>query len=346
MGREGDYSWDKALTEGGRPVARFGTKRAKGRLHAGRDLYVEKNTEIVAIAPGVVLRCSAFYMGTNEVSIHHTASDGQQFIVRYGEVDPSSITVRVGQRVEQGQIIAKSGVLLDAGRPLNVVGHKNVSMLHFEAYSGALGFSVAPSLSQPGSHGFQRRGDLIDPLSILQQGYRATFLSSPAPQQTGDRKPIGQLCTSDQGKAFIREWEGVYFDVSRENVLYYDDSKGYCTVGWGHLIAKKSCEQLGYRHRVSTMPKRDALALFDADVLEHEHRLKAKITAPLYQYEFDALMSLVFNLGGLSKTPMLCEKVNNCNYRDAASEFLDIENKSRRRSEHNLFTTGTYDARH
>ncbi|GJH18794.1 LysM peptidoglycan-binding domain-containing protein [Caballeronia novacaledonica] len=341
-----DYVWDKQLNDPGQTAPRFGADRGGGRRHAGRDLYVDKHTEIVAIAPGIVTRCAPFYCQTDQITIHHMTSDGRQFVVRYGEVDPSSIKVTRGDQVQQGQIIAKSGVLINNGRLLSIVGSKNVSMLHFEAYSGALGYENTPSLTDTNASGFQRRRDLIDPLAILTEGYRATFLDAQPTPALGDRIPIDRIVTSSRGKEFIRGWEGVHFDQSREKVLYYNDSKGYCTVGWGHLIAKKSCEELGFVPRVSSISKKDGLDLFDSDVMEHEHRLKSKISVALFQYEFDALMSLVFNLGGLEKTPQLCRKLNNQDYKGAVAEFLDIENRSRRQSEHDLFTSGTYNWQH
>ena len=344
----GDYTWNKGLGDGGSLAPRYGSSRSGGkRLHAGRDLYVEKYAEIVAIAPGVVLRCAPFYSQTDQITIHHTTSDGRQYIVRYGEVDPGSILVRVGDRVEQGQLIAKSGVLINANGSLMIVAKgKNVSMLHFETYSGNLGYTNEPALTDSRANRFQRRSDLIDPLSILEEGYRATFLDAPPVQQSDDRKPISQLSTSDTGKEFIRGWEGVLRDTSGQRVLYYDDSKNFCTVGWGHLIAEKSCSEMGFISRVSSIPQTEGLALFDQDVELHEARVKAKINVPLHQHEFDALVSLAFNLGSLTKTPKLCQKLNERDYAGAPSEFLDIENRSRRRSEFDLFKTAVYNWRH
>jgi GH24 family phage-related lysozyme (muramidase) len=67
----------------------------------------------------------------------------------------------------------------------------------------------------------------------------------------------------------------------------------------------------------------------------------------LYQYEFDALVSLAFNVGHISKVaPNLCKKINACDYLGAPSEFLDMENQKRRRSEYNTFCNCAYDASH
>ncbi|WP_309559846.1 glycoside hydrolase family protein [Burkholderia glumae] len=343
-----DYTWTKPLHGGGHDQARFGANRAGGRKHAARDLYVQAHTPIVAIAPGVVIKCEFFYCQTWQISIHHKTSDGREFIALYGEVDPSSTKVKVGDTVSQGQVLANSGVLLKGnGTPLHVVGSENVSMLHFETYSGALGFDPhsklnGSSLAAP----FQRRGDLIDSLAILQEGYKATFLDAPPLKPIGQRIPIAQLKTSDQGKAFIKGWESVHYDATKENTYYYNDSKGYCTVGWGHLIAKSSCAANGYIAMSSKITVAEAQTLFDNDVAVIEGRVKNAISVPLYQHEYDALISLAFNMGSLSKAPSLCRKLNNGDYTGAPVEFLDIENKTRREREHDMFCLGTYNSNH
>lgn len=343
-----DYTWAKPLHGGGYDQARFGANRAAGRKHAARDLYVPAYTPIVAIAPGVVIKCEFFYCQTWQISVHHKTNDGREFIALYGEVDPSSTKVRVGDNVSQGQVLANSGVLLKAnGTPLCVVGSKNVSMLHFEAYSGALGFD--PKIKLNGSSlaaPFQRRADLIDSLAILQEGYRATFLDALPLKPSGQRVPIAQLKVSDQGKLFIKGWEGVHYDAAKENTYYYNDSNGYCTVGWGHLIAKSSCAANGYIAMSSRITVADAQVLFENDVSVFEGRVKNAISVPLYQHEFDALVSLAFNVGSLSIAPRLCRKLNDCDYVGAPAEFLDIDNRTRREREHDMFCQGVYNSNH
>ncbi|AOJ61897.1 LysM peptidoglycan-binding domain-containing protein [Burkholderia multivorans] len=348
-GKYGDCPWVKPLGAGGLNLARFGTPREQGRRkHAARDLYVDAYTPIVAIAPGVVMKREPFYCKTWQLSIHHKTTDGREFIALYGEVDPSSIKVKVGESVSQGQLIAKSGVLLhDDGTPLTIVHGKNVSMLHFETYSGALGFDPNSKLNgKVLKNAFQRREDLMDSVDILQEGYRAVFLDAPPLPPVGNRIPIAQLKLSERGKDFIKGWEGVHLDKTKENTYYYDDSKGYCTVGWGHLIQEASCSASGYIAMSSKIPVADAKKLFDDDVAVIEGRVRNAITVPLYQHEYDALVSLAFNLGSLSKTPNLRAKLNKCDYAGAPKEFLDIENEKRRKREYDMFCQGVYNSAH
>ncbi|SDE35572.1 lysozyme [Paraburkholderia lycopersici] len=193
---------------------------------------------------------------------------------------------------------------------------------------------------------FQRRADLIDSLSILQEGYRATFLDALPLQPTGQRIPIAQLHISEPGKEFIKGWEGVYYDGSKIHTYYYDDSKGYCTVGWGHLIGESSCKANGYVAMSSMITVTEARALFDQDVAVFEGRVKNAISVPLYQNEYDALVSLAYNMGGLGKAPSLCRKLNSGDYTGAPVEFLDIENKTRREREHDMFCQNIYNSNH
>ncbi|MFB9126659.1 LysM peptidoglycan-binding domain-containing protein [Paraburkholderia dipogonis] len=346
--RSRDFTWAKQLNGGGHDQARFGANRSEGRKHAARDLYVKADTPIVSIAPGIVIKCEFFYCHTWQISIHHKTADGREFIALYGEVKQSSIAVRVGDPVSQGQILAVSGTLLKPnGTPLHVVGNENVSMLHFEAYSGANGFNSSSKLNGGDLPGpFHRRSDLIDSLAILQEGYRAIFLDAPPLQPAGQRIPIGQLKISEQGKAFIKGWEGVYYDETKTHTYYYDDSKGYCTVGWGHLIGESSCTANGYVAMSSKITVAEAQTLFENDVTIIEGRVKNAINVPLYQNEYDALVSLAYNMGSLSKAPSLCRKLNSGDYAGAPVEFLDIENRTRREREHDVFCLNVYNSNH
>jgi GH24 family phage-related lysozyme (muramidase) len=117
-------------------------------------------------------------------------------------------------------------------------------------------------------------------------------------------------------------------------------------MGWGHLIREASCVACGYVAMSSKMPVQDAKALFENDVAVIEERVRKSITVPLYQYEFDALMSLAYNLGGLLKTPNLRQKLNQSDYSGAPNEFLDIENRTRRQREYDMFCLNVYNSNH
>ncbi|WP_415877183.1 glycoside hydrolase family protein [Burkholderia ubonensis] len=86
--------------------------------------------------------------------------------------------------------------------------------------------------------------------------------------------------------------------------------------------------------------------MVDGDVIAIEARVKKAIHVPLYQHEYDALVSLAFNMGSLKKAPGLCRKLNCCDYTGAPVEFFDIENKTRREREHDMFCLATYNSNH
>lgn len=77
----------------------------------------------------------------------------------------------------------------------------------------------------------------------------------------------------------------------------YLNASGNCTVGYGHLIHAGSCTS------ADTAKQWDGDALFDADVTEHERRLKSSLgNVAMTQREFDALWDYVFNRGSLTAT--------------------------------------------
>ncbi len=178
-----DKKWYKIrnwAAKAGVNMATFNSDRSnKTRKHAGRDLYTKPLETVVAIADGVVLEVKAFYSDTDQVTIRHTTKDGRDFIIRYGELDPKSITVKKGDKITQKKEIGKTGKLLKTIKgkkiPLMKIGNDIVFMIHFEHYSGALGFDLTKNSLTNGNKPFMRRSDLVDPLGILQEGYRNSF---------------------------------------------------------------------------------------------------------------------------------------------------------------------------
>ncbi|WP_145579715.1 glycoside hydrolase family protein [Yersinia vastinensis] len=341
-----NYYWAAALTDRNASQAIFGRNRSNGtRKHAARDLYTEPLIEVVAICNGQVKSISHYYYGTWQITMEHETDDGRRFFVRYGEVDYNSILVRVGDNVRQGATLAKTGLMINpnTGQHPNIISGQTVYMLHFEYYSG--GDTTFPP-NNTSDIPYSRRGDLHDPLEILQEGYRNTFEQDLV---TRDRIDIANLNISEEGKAFIKEWEGF-----RANA--YNDSKGFCTIGYGHLIEMQSCESIELTDEFSNgITRLRADELFESRLSSYVNGVKNSVTVPLYQHEFDALVCLLFNIGanGLNvKTPMLTRKVNLADYSGAAQEFLDITNDGdsglvlRRGSERNLFLNNIYDASH
>ena len=156
-------------------TASFGSSRSGGRVHAGCDLYwtddggyaytsgyhgLNDNLPIYAVADGVIIDYSSFYMGTNELVVDHG-----DFVIRYGEVDDGGLPggLTVGSTVQAGQVIGKMGDLdMSSG---------SWSMLHFEIYSGQRSGSLTNTSNWSYLHvpnaNYQRRADLMDCRSFL-----------------------------------------------------------------------------------------------------------------------------------------------------------------------------------
>lgn len=162
----------------------------KKSYHAARDLYtdvyndtgrysfISSKNYVVAVSDGEVISVSNFYAGTDVVVVKHTTCDGRSFILRYGELDSSSIKVKQGDKIKQGQVIGKPGFLHrkdENGKiiPIDVIADKIVFMLHLEYFTDVSSeevFSKAFSNNR-----YDRRSDLEDCIDLLEEGHKNTF---------------------------------------------------------------------------------------------------------------------------------------------------------------------------
>src|SRR4029450_11548493 len=97
------------------PPRAFGTRRSPCTKpldsHAGLDLAAPVGTPVFAPADGLVVFAGRYPLGQsvawwrygNLVAIRH----GDRFVTLYGHLDETG--VRLGQRVHQGELIAKVG---------------------------------------------------------------------------------------------------------------------------------------------------------------------------------------------------------------------------------------------
>jgi GH24 family phage-related lysozyme (muramidase) len=102
------------------------------------------------------------------------------------------------------------------------------------------------------------------------------------------------------------------------------------------------------------------LELFNKKIVLYEKAIQRDITVNLYQHEFDALVSLVFNTGEnfLSTKGVgggdtnIKKKINAKKYSEGADEFADVTNKGtkglvvRRQAEINMFKNNIYNSNH
>lgn len=117
---------------------------------------------------------------------------------------------------------------------------------------------------------------------------------------------------SDDGVIFIRKEEG-------ERLNAYLDNAGIPTIGVGHTgyvngmpIAKNTL--------IST---EKSMELLKKDLETVEQAIAKNVTAPLSQNQYDALCSLIFNIGaGAFAGSSVKRKLNAHDYKGAADAFL------------------------
>ncbi len=120
--------------------------------------------------------------------------------------------------------------------------------------------------------------------------------------------------TSAEGRKAIMDEEGVRYEA----YLY---SKNVPTIGVGHTRQVK----MGMK---ATPEQVDAW--LQEDLAEAERAIDAYVHVPLNQNMYDALASLVFNIGAEQfRTSSLLRKLNEGLYKDASEQFL-VWNKIRK----------------
>jgi lysozyme len=90
-----------------------------------------------------------------------------------------------------------------------------------------------------------------------------------------------EMIHSEQATEFIASFEGLRLEA-------YQDQGGVWTIGYGHTLGV---------HSGDTCDKPAALTMLDADLLKVDKALGRLVTVPVSQNQYDALTSLVFNIG-------------------------------------------------
>lgn len=138
--------------------------------------------------------------------------------------------------------------------------------------------------------------------------------------------PNALMNISDQGVHAIANHEGfrgfVYNDKTGKPWLKTDKA-GFPTIGYGHLIARDAHGDLVEKFPAG-LSKSDGEKLFKADLARFVQFVRDHVTVKLTQNEFDALVSLAFNIGtgALGKSTLL-KVLNTGDFKAAADHFLD-----------------------
>jgi GH24 family phage-related lysozyme (muramidase) len=129
--------------------------------------------------------------------------------------------------------------------------------------------------------------------------------------------PTNSLQISTSGLDLISNFEGF-------SGTLYDDQAGLCTIGFGHLVHRGRCgtnftAEAPYLNGIT---RTDALALLRQDAQSAARTVNSNVTIALNQNQFDALTSLVFNIGsGSFSSSTLLRHLNAGRIDSAANEF-------------------------
>lgn len=120
--------------------------------------------------------------------------------------------------------------------------------------------------------------------------------------------------TSKKGKALIKKYEGCRLKA-------YKCPAGVLTIGYGHTNNVRLDDVL---------TQDEAEKLLDIDIRIKENELNKLIKVPVTQNQYDALISLLFNIGvGNFRTSTLLRLLNQKNYKGAGERFLLVNNSAK-----------------
>lgn len=112
---------------------------------------------------------------------------------------------------------------------------------------------------------------------------------------------------SEKGLTLIKYYEGLHLKA-------YQCCAGRWSIGYGHTHKVISTD---------VITQEQAEAFLREDIAQVTALLNTQIKVPLTQNQYDALCSLVFNIGGTAfTTSTLLKKLNGGDYLGAASEFM------------------------
>ncbi|KRJ17880.1 lysozyme [Acinetobacter pittii] len=127
-----------------------------------------------------------------------------------------------------------------------------------------------------------------------------------------DKLAPGGKTTSDVGVDLISSFEGTQFTA-------YDDGVGIWTIGTGTTVYPNGVKV----KKGDACTAEQAKTYFKHDLAKFEKTVNESVTVPLTQNQFDALVSLTYNIGsGAFNNSTLLKKLNKGDYQGAADQFL------------------------
>ena len=101
----------------------------------------------------------------------------------------------------------------------------------------------------------------------------------------------GTLPALDEaGLLIVKDFEGW-------SPVAYDDPSGFCTIGYGHLIAKSQCRNLDLSRFDAPMSPEAGEEILILDMGTAKAAVSDLVSQPLETHQYTALASFVFNVG-------------------------------------------------
>ena len=119
------------------------------------------------------------------------------------------------------------------------------------------------------------------------------------------------MSVSNKGVDLICEFEG-------KRLAAYDDGVGVWTIGFGTIKYPNGVRV----KKGDTCTIEQAKEYMRHDLIEFEYTVNSSVKVPLNQNQFDALVSLAYNIGSNAfKSSTLVKKLNTGDYQGAADQF-------------------------
>jgi GH24 family phage-related lysozyme (muramidase) len=170
-----------------------------------------------------------------------------------------------------------------------------------------------------GQHGLTISSDDLTFAQSVVSGLTTTVLPDRALQMLKFSRAASERqarVVSSQGVELIKNFEGFSDKL-------YNDPVGHCTVGYGTLIHRGNCDgHSSEQPYVSGVTKERAAELLTQEASGFAGTINNKVTVPLNQNQFDALVSFVYNVGpGNFEKSTLLKLLNQGKYDSVPTEL-------------------------
>jgi GH24 family phage-related lysozyme (muramidase) len=212
---------------------------------------------------------------------------------------------------------------------------------------------ILPQVSLPNDRREQKDNQKAQQASLQQKIMSERFSNGAILQRKEDLPddPFPDVEDGEQPQLISLSDDGFEFILSHEGLMthLYNDSQGHCTIGVGHLVHFGKCDKNNPKEAefLNGITEEQARDLFRGDLSTRESAIQKALTGRINQYQYDAIVSFVFNIGtGAFLQSGVLKELNLENYSKVPAKMLEWskppEIKGRRKDEANLFRTGNY----